>query len=77
MLLNDFSIEIVGSFGPLKGKIWRIGTMGYSCRKKNILHLLGAFEAVLFRHGVKVNAGMAVQAALDVYEGAKGMQIAY
>ena len=68
MLLDDFHIEIASSFGPLKGKIWRIGTMGYSCRKKNVLHLLGALEAVLLRHGVSVPAGRAVQAALDVYQ---------
>lgn len=49
MLLQDFQIEIASSFGPLKGKIWRIGSMGYSCRKKNILHVLGALEAVLIR----------------------------
>lgn len=71
MLLEDFHIEIASSFGPLKGKIWRIGTMGYSCRKKNILHVLGALEAVLIRHGVSVHAGRAVQAALDVYHGMK------
>jgi (S)-ureidoglycine---glyoxylate transaminase len=67
MLLNEFSIEIASSFGPLQGKIWRIGTMGYSCRKENILSVLGALEAVLIRHGVKVNRGEALQAALDVY----------
>ncbi|WP_319240024.1 alanine--glyoxylate aminotransferase family protein [uncultured Propionivibrio sp.] len=67
MLLNDFDIEIASSFGPLKGKIWRIGTMGYSGRQKNVLHVLGALEAVLIRCGAKVNAGKAVQAALDVY----------
>ena len=67
MLLKDFHIEIASSFGPLKGKIWRIGTMGYSCRKENILHLLGALEAVLIRHGAEINRGRAVQAALDVY----------
>ncbi|SMC99209.1 pyridoxal-phosphate-dependent aminotransferase family protein [Sporomusa malonica] len=67
-LLQDFQIEIASSFGPLKGKIWRIGSMGYSCRKKNILHVLGALEAVLIRHGAKVYAGRAVQAALDVYD---------
>lgn len=71
MLLEDFHIEIASSFGPLKGKIWRIGTMGYSCRKKNILHVLGALEAVLIRHGVEVQTGRAVQAALDVYHGEK------
>lgn len=67
MLLEQFGIEIASSFGPLKGKIWRIGTMGYSCNKKNVLHLLGALEAVLIRHRAGVHAGSAVQAALDVY----------
>ena len=70
MLLHRFGIEIAGSFGPLKGKIWRIGTMGYSCSQKNVLHLLGAFEAVLARHGVKLHRGEALEAALDVYEAA-------
>ena len=67
LLLEQFGIEIAGSFGPLKGKIWRIGTMGYSCSRKNVLHFLGAFEAVLLRHGFKLPAGAALQAALDVY----------
>ncbi|WP_248925820.1 pyridoxal-phosphate-dependent aminotransferase family protein [Paenibacillus hamazuiensis] len=67
MLLHDFGIEIAGSFGPLKGKIWRIGTMGYSCSKKNVLHVLGALEAVLLHHGHRVPAGEAVQSALSVY----------
>ena len=31
-LLHRFNIEIGTSFGPLKGKIWRIGTMGYNAR---------------------------------------------
>ncbi|THF81295.1 pyridoxal-phosphate-dependent aminotransferase family protein [Cohnella fermenti] len=69
MLLDAFGIEIASSFGPLKGKIWRIGTMGYSCSRKNVLHLLGAFEAALVRHGAQIEVGRALQAALDVYEG--------
>ncbi|GGH49598.1 purine catabolism protein PucG [Paenibacillus silvae] len=69
MLLYDFGIEIASSFGPLKGKIWRIGTMGFSCQRKNVLHVLGALEAVLRRHGCSVSSGEAVQAALDVYAG--------
>ncbi|MCR8633318.1 pyridoxal-phosphate-dependent aminotransferase family protein [Paenibacillus radicis (ex Xue et al. 2023)] len=67
MLLQEFGIEIASSFGPLKGRIWRIGTMGFSCNKKNVLLTLGALEAVLLRHGFQVYAGQAVQAALDVY----------
>ena len=68
MLLHGFGVEIASSFGPLKGKIWRIGTMGYSCRRTNVLHTLGALEATLLRCGFRLPAGEAVQAALDVYE---------
>jgi len=67
MLLEDFGIEIASSFGPLKGRIWRIGSMGYSSSRKNVLHVLGALEATLLRHGFKLPAGEGVQAALDVY----------
>lgn len=67
MLLDAFRIEIASSFGPLHGKIWRIGTMGYSCSKENVLSVLGGLEAVLIRHGATVNRGEALQAALDVY----------
>ncbi|MGM7724655.1 pyridoxal-phosphate-dependent aminotransferase family protein [Metabacillus sp. Hm71] len=68
MLLHQFGIEIASSFGPLHGKIWRIGTMGYSCRKENILFVLAALEAVLIRHQAQVKTGQALQAALNVYE---------
>ncbi len=50
------------------GKIWRIGTMGYVCRKENVLRCLAALEAVLRRNGVKLPAGAAVDAAYRVYE---------
>ncbi|SDY18722.1 (S)-ureidoglycine-glyoxylate aminotransferase [Evansella caseinilytica] len=68
MLLDEFGIEIASSFGPLHGKIWRIGTMGYSCQKRNVLLTLASLEAVLLRHRVKIHPGEAVQAALDVYQ---------
>ncbi|MFC0558930.1 pyridoxal-phosphate-dependent aminotransferase family protein [Halalkalibacter alkalisediminis] len=68
MLLDEFGIEIASSFGPLHGKIWRIGTMGYSCQQRNVLLTLAALEAVLLRHKVKVNTGEGVQAALDIYQ---------
>jgi len=66
-MLNDFGIEIGTSFGPLHGRIWRIGTMGYVCRKENVLHCLAALEAALRRAGFKAHAG--VDAALAVYHG--------
>lgn len=67
MLLDHFGIEIASSFGPLKGKIWRIGTMGYSCSKRNVLFTLSALEAVLLRHGHQLEAGRSLQAAMDAY----------
>ncbi len=51
MMLNDFGIEIGTSFGPLHGKIWRIGTMGYVCRKENVLICLAALEVCLRQCG--------------------------
>jgi alanine-glyoxylate transaminase/serine-glyoxylate transaminase/serine-pyruvate transaminase len=46
-LLQDFNIEIAGGFGPLKGKVWRVGLMGYSSRRENILLLLAALEHLI------------------------------
>ena len=66
-MLNDFGIEIGTSFGPLAGKIWRIGTMGYVCRKSNILRCLSSLDAVLRRNGVAPPANAGVDAAYKVY----------
>jgi len=69
-MLLDFGIEIGTSFGPLAGRIWRIGTMGHVCRKANVLRCLTALEAVLRRNGVKPPPGAAVEAACAVYAAA-------
>jgi len=50
-LLHDHGIEIGTSFGPLHGRIWRIGTMGYNARSEAVLTTLAALEAVLGRTG--------------------------
>jgi (S)-ureidoglycine-glyoxylate aminotransferase len=70
-LLNDFGIEVATSFGPLDGKVIRIGNMGYSSQKRNILLTLAAIESVLIDNKVKINMGEGVQAALEVYRNAK------
>jgi alanine-glyoxylate transaminase/serine-glyoxylate transaminase/serine-pyruvate transaminase len=46
-LLERYGIEIAGGFGPLAGKVWRIGLMGYSSRRENVLTLLAALEELL------------------------------
>ncbi|MFK7890114.1 MAG: alanine--glyoxylate aminotransferase family protein [Granulosicoccus sp.] len=70
-MLEDFGIEIGTSFGPLDGKIWRIGTMGYGCRKPNVLRCLSALEMTLHRQGFKTVQGAGVDAAYAVYEADK------
>jgi alanine-glyoxylate transaminase / serine-glyoxylate transaminase / serine-pyruvate transaminase len=46
-LLNEYNIEIAGGFGPLAGKVWRIGLMGFSSRKENVTLLLSALQDIL------------------------------
>ena len=66
-LLRDFGIEIGTSFGPLHGRVWRIGTMGYNARRDTVLTTLAALEQVLRRGGFSLTAASGVGAALDFY----------
>jgi alanine-glyoxylate transaminase/serine-glyoxylate transaminase/serine-pyruvate transaminase len=66
-LLQDCGIEIGGGLGPLKGRIWRIGTMGYSCQEKNIILLLTALEQALRRQAKEIPPGAGARAADAVY----------
>ena len=56
-LLDEFNIEIAGGLGPLKGKIWRIGLMGYSSQKPMCLLFLAALEKVLLDQGFRASGG--------------------
>ena len=67
LMLEDFGIEIGTSFGPLHGKVWRIGTMGYNARKDCVMQTLSALEAVLQHCGFRTPQGAALQAAWDRY----------
>ncbi len=66
-LLRDYQLEIGAGLGPLAGKVWRIGLMGYASNQKNVLLCLGALDAVLSQQGVAVESGNAVAAALQAY----------
>lgn len=66
-LLDEFNIEIAGGFGPVKGKIWRVGLMGYCSQKNNVLLFLAAFEKVMLDQGFRVRAGSGVGAAVKSY----------
>ncbi|MFQ5519729.1 MAG: pyridoxal-phosphate-dependent aminotransferase family protein, partial [Mariprofundus sp.] len=66
-LLNDYNLEIGAGLGPMAGKVWRIGLMGYAARKDNVLKCLAALDEVLGRMNAPVNNGVAVAAALATY----------
>jgi alanine-glyoxylate transaminase/serine-glyoxylate transaminase/serine-pyruvate transaminase len=66
-LLERFGIEIGAGLGAFKGKIWRIGLMGYSSRDANVLVLLAALEQLLAEQNHKFEPGSAVAAANAVY----------
>ncbi|MCQ9388127.1 alanine--glyoxylate aminotransferase family protein [Brevibacterium sp. 50QC2O2] len=68
-LLEDFGIEIGTSFGPLAGRVWRIGTMGYNARKDTVLTTLAALSATLGAHGMPNSADEAIAAAQEVFAG--------
>lgn len=70
-LLDEFNIEIAGGFGPVKGKIWRVGLMGHCSQKPNVLLFLSALEKVLQEQGHRMQAGAGVAAAIQSYSHAE------
>ena len=66
-LLDDYGLEIGAGLGPLAGKVWRIGLMGFGANRKNVLLCLSALESTLAGQGADVRAGGAVEAAMAVY----------
>ncbi len=67
MLLNDYNLEIGAGLGVMAGKVWRIGLMGYACRKDNVLKCVSALGEVLARVGVHVDGKKAMAATLAAY----------
>ncbi len=66
-LLSEFGLEIGAGLGPLAGKIWRFGLMGYSCRPDNVMLCLSALGSVLEDMGYAVHVGDAESAAHGAY----------
>jgi alanine-glyoxylate transaminase/serine-glyoxylate transaminase/serine-pyruvate transaminase len=64
-LLNEYSLEIGAGLGPMAGKIWRIGLMGFASNSKNVLFCLGALDAVLSDMRAPIKGGTAVEAAMQ------------
>ncbi len=66
-LLSEFSMEIGGGLGEFKGKVWRVGLMGESSTRANVLLFLAALEQILSEQGIKVKKGSAIEAASAAY----------
>lgn len=67
---TDFEIEIGTAFGPLAGKVWRIGAMGVNARKHAVLTTFAALETVLRQEGFGFTPGAGVDAALAAFQAA-------
>src|SRR3546814_7814861 len=65
---EQFEIEIGTAFGPLQGKVWRIGAMGYNAMKHKILLTLAALETCLRMEGFALPLGAAVPAAMEAWD---------
>ena len=68
-LLNRFGIEIGAGLGAFKGKVWRIGLMGYGSLPANVFAFLGALEQLLAVQKFGFTAGASIAAANGVYGG--------
>ncbi|MBA4543107.1 MULTISPECIES: alanine--glyoxylate aminotransferase family protein [Thermoactinomyces] len=63
--LRALGVGVAGGQQHLKGKIFRIGHMGY-CDELDILTVLSALEIALIKTGVPVELGSGVKAAQEV-----------
>lgn len=76
-LLNQFNIEISGGLGDFKTTMWRIGLMGYSSQRANVLMFLGALETVLLEQGMNLPVGEGIAAAVNIYSHAESVPVGH
>jgi alanine-glyoxylate transaminase/serine-glyoxylate transaminase/serine-pyruvate transaminase len=67
-LLEDFNIEIGAGLGPFKGRVWRIGLMGFGSTKETVLLVLESLRSAIAAEGQACRSG--VEAAERVYAAA-------
>jgi alanine-glyoxylate transaminase/serine-glyoxylate transaminase/serine-pyruvate transaminase len=66
-LLSEFNLEIGAGLGPLAGKVWRFGLMGYTAQSANVMLCLSALGSVLSSQGLPIKVGEAEAAAHQSY----------
>lgn len=71
-LLELFNVEIGAGLGPFRGKVWRIGLMGESSRRENVMLILNALETILESMGYEIARGKSLEAADRAFNGGAG-----
>jgi alanine-glyoxylate transaminase/serine-glyoxylate transaminase/serine-pyruvate transaminase len=66
LLLDEFNLEIAGGLGDYADGMWRIGIMGHSAQRANVMLLLAALEHALKRQGFSAH-GSGTAAAETIY----------
>ena len=74
-LLNEFNIEIAGGLSEIKTTTWRIGLMGYSSQRQNVLLFLDVLERILLDQGMKLPVGAGIAAAVESYAHAEPVTV--
>jgi alanine-glyoxylate transaminase/serine-glyoxylate transaminase/serine-pyruvate transaminase len=64
-LLQKFNLEIGGGLGAIKGKVWRVGLMGYSSSAENVLFFLSSLSRALAVQGCKSDLSAGLDAAMS------------
>lgn len=63
-LKEDFDIVVADGQNDLKGKIFRMGTLGYVC-ERDVIGAIGALELTLKKLGANIELGSGVKAFLE------------
>jgi alanine-glyoxylate transaminase/serine-glyoxylate transaminase/serine-pyruvate transaminase len=74
-LLDEFNIEIAGGLAEIKTTTWRIGLMGYSSQRANVLLFLDALERILVDQGMKLSIGAGIAAAVGSFAHAEPIAV--
>jgi alanine-glyoxylate transaminase/serine-glyoxylate transaminase/serine-pyruvate transaminase len=64
-LLETFNLEIGGGLGALKGRVWRVGLMGYSSSAEKILFFLSSLSSALAAQDCKTDLPAGLSAAMS------------
>jgi len=74
-MLNEFNIEIAGGLGDYKATMWRIGLMGFSSQRANVLLFLDVLERILLDQGMKLPVGAGIAAAVESFAHAEPVPV--